>query len=105
MDRNFPHDDGVDQWDGLPVPDRTPSALSQGRDHFLCCFGSFVVLALAILARYAFHLAGPWRKTFVVCAVLALYLNCFVAVVQAFLKGPALIALAPTQQEPPLLVA
>ena len=42
---------------------------------------------------------------YVVCAVLALYLNCFVAVVQSFLKVPALKALAPTQKEPPFLMA
>jgi hypothetical protein len=64
-----------------------------------------IVLALAILARYAFHLAGRWRRTYVICAVIALYLNCFVGVVQAFVKVPALKALAPTQKEPPFLVA
>jgi hypothetical protein len=63
------------------------------------------VLALAILARYAFHLNGAWRRAYVVSAVVALYLNVFVAVVQAFLKVPALKALAPTQKEPPFLVA
>jgi hypothetical protein len=41
----------------------------------------------------------------VICAVIALYLNCFVGVVQAFMKIPALKALAPTQKEPPFLVA
>jgi hypothetical protein len=66
---------------------------------------SLVVLAVAILARYALHLAGAWRWIYVVCAVLALYLNSFVAVVQSFLKVPALKALAPTQKEPPFLVA
>jgi len=66
---------------------------------------SLFVLAIAIAARYAFHLAGAWRQTYVVCAGLALYLNCFVAVVQAFLKIPALKALAPMQKEPPFLVA
>jgi hypothetical protein len=66
---------------------------------------SLVVLAIAILARYALHLAGAWRWIYVVCAVLALYLNSFVAVVQSFLKLPALKALAPTQKEPPFLVA
>lgn len=66
---------------------------------------SLVVLAIAILARYAFHLAGGWRRTYVLTAILALYLNCFVAVVQSFLKIPALNALAPTQKEPPFLVA
>ena len=63
------------------------------------------MLAVAILARYALHLAGAWRWIYVVCAVLALYLNSFVAVVQSFLKVLALKALAPTQKEPPFLVA
>lgn len=66
---------------------------------------SLVVLAIAILARYALHLAGAWRSIYVICAMLALYLNCFVAVVQSFLKVPALNALAPHQKEPPFLVA
>ncbi len=66
---------------------------------------SLIVLAVAIVARYALHLAGPWRWIYVVCAVLALYLNSFVAVVQSFLKVPSLKALAPTQKEPPFLVA
>lgn len=66
---------------------------------------SLVVLAVAIVARYALHLANAWRWIYVVCAVLALYLNSFVAVVQSFLKVPALRALAPTQKEPPFLVA
>lgn len=66
---------------------------------------SLVVLAVAILARYVLHLAGAWRWIYVVCAVLALYLNSFVAVVQSFMKVPALKALAPTQKEPPFLVA
>ncbi len=66
---------------------------------------SLVVLALAILARYVLRLSRAWRWIYVVCAVLALYLNSFVAVVQSFLKVPALKALAPTQKEPPFLVA
>jgi hypothetical protein len=66
---------------------------------------SLVVLAVAIVARYALHLSNAWRWIYVVCAVLALYLNSFVAVVQSFLKVPALKALAPTQKEPPFLVA
>jgi len=66
---------------------------------------SLVVLAVAILARYALHLAGAWRWIYVVSAVLALYLNVFVLVAQAFMKVPALKALAPTQSEPPFLVA
>jgi hypothetical protein len=66
---------------------------------------SLVVLALAIAARYFFHLAGAWRRVYVITAVIALYLNTFVGVVQAFLKVPALNALAPTQAEPPFAIA
>lgn len=65
---------------------------------------SLAVLAVAILARYAFHLAGGWRRIYVVSAVTALYLNVFVGVVQAFRRVPALKALAPHQNEPPFLV-
>ena len=63
---------------------------------------SLVVLAAAIVALYFFRLAGPWRWIYIVGAVLALYLNVFVAVVQAFQKLPPL---APTQSEPPFLIA
>jgi len=66
---------------------------------------SLLVLAIAILARYVFHLAGAWRRIYVVSASVALYLNVFVGVVQAFEKVPALKELAPTQKEPPFLVA
>ena len=66
---------------------------------------SLVVLAVAIAARYRFHLRGAWRRAYVVCALLALYLNVFVGVVQAFLKVPALKALAPQQTEPPFVVS
>jgi hypothetical protein len=66
---------------------------------------SLVVLAAAILALYVFRLAGPWRWIYVVGAVVALYLNAFVGVVQAFRKVPALEALAPTQSEPPFAIA
>jgi hypothetical protein len=66
---------------------------------------SLVLLAIAIAARYLFHMAGAWRSTYVVSAVMSLYLNCFVLVAQAFLKAPALHALAPTGTEPPFLVA
>jgi len=65
---------------------------------------SLVVLAATIHARYARKLAGAWRKTYVFTAVMALYLNVFVAIVQSFLKIPALNELAPTQTEPPFKV-
>jgi hypothetical protein len=66
---------------------------------------SLVVLTFAILALYRFHLAGGWRRTYVISSVLALYLNFFVLIVQLFLKVPALNALAPTQSEPPFQIA
>jgi hypothetical protein len=65
---------------------------------------SLFVLAVAILARYAFHLEGAWRWIYVVSAVIALYLNVFVGIVQSFEKVPALKAMAPTQSEPPFVV-
>jgi hypothetical protein len=66
---------------------------------------SLVLLAVAIPALYICHLAGSWRWIYVVTASVALYLNVFVLVAQAFLKVPALHALAPTGKEPPFLVA
>jgi hypothetical protein len=66
---------------------------------------SLVILAATIPARYVFHLASAWRRIYVIGAAIALYLNVFVAVVQAFMKVPALKALAPTQKEPPFLIA
>jgi hypothetical protein len=66
---------------------------------------SLVVLAIAILARYPLHLAGAWRRIYVISAAIALYLNVFVLVVQAFEKVPALRAMAPKQNEPTFLVA
>jgi len=66
---------------------------------------SLLVLAVAILARYPLHLAGAWRRVYVVCSAIALYLNVFVGVVQAFLKVPVLNAMAPKQTEPPFVVA
>ena len=65
---------------------------------------SLIVLAIAIAALYLFHLAGKWRAIYVISALMALYLNCFVAVVQSFLKIPALHARAPNGNEPPFLV-
>jgi hypothetical protein len=66
---------------------------------------SLLVLALAIYARYARHLAGTWRTVYIIGAVIALYLNVFVLVVQSFMKVPVLHDLAPTQSEPPFAVA
>jgi len=65
---------------------------------------SLVLLVVAVAAYYAFHLAGFWRSLYVITAMTALYLNCFVGVIQAFAKLPSLHALAPTQSEPPFLI-
>jgi hypothetical protein len=46
------------------------------------------------------HLAGAWRWIYVTTALIALYLNVFVLIVQSFQKVPALQKLAPTQSEP-----
>jgi hypothetical protein len=62
---------------------------------------SLIILAVAIFARYWRHLAGAWRRIYAISAVIALYLNFFVLIVQLFLKVPALNALAPTQSEAP----
>jgi Na+/melibiose symporter-like transporter len=65
---------------------------------------SLVVLAITILARYRRHLTGGWRRTYVISAAIALYLNVFVLIVQLFEKVPALNAMAPTQSEPPFKI-
>ena len=57
---------------------------------------ALVVLAPTLFALYARKLAGGWRRIYVIGAVISLYLNVFVLVVQLFLKVPALHALAPT---------
>jgi hypothetical protein len=66
---------------------------------------SLVVLAIALAALYVFHLAGHWRWIYVASAVIALYLNSFVGVVQSFQKVAPLHAMAPTQSEPPFAIA
>ena len=66
---------------------------------------SLVVLAIAIVARYSFRMAGTWRSVYVVTAVIALYFNCFVLIAQSFQKIPALHALAPKGNEPPFAIA
>jgi K+-transporting ATPase A subunit len=61
---------------------------------------SLVILAIALIALYGYRLRDAWRAAYVATAMLALYLNVFVLVVQAFLKIPALHALAPAGSEP-----
>jgi hypothetical protein len=66
---------------------------------------SVVVLAIAVGALYLFRLAGAWRWIYIVSALVALYLNSFVGVVQAFQKLAFLQPFAPTQSEPPFAIA
>ena len=62
---------------------------------------SMPFLAVTIFARYAKHLTGAWCWVYAIGAVICLYFNLFVLVVQLFEKVPALHALAPTQTESP----
>ena len=63
-----------------------------------------VILAVALFALYKENLVGAWRWIYVITAVVSLYLNVFVLVVQSFMKVSALNALAPMQTEPPFVV-
>jgi hypothetical protein len=62
---------------------------------------SLVSLGFAIYARYSREMEGAWRVVYVSNAILSLYLNFFVLIVQSFQKVPALQQLAPTQTEAP----
>jgi hypothetical protein len=62
---------------------------------------SLPFLALTIFARCSKQLASAWRWIYAIGAVICLYFNLFVLVVQLFEKIPALHALAPTQSEFP----
>ena len=65
---------------------------------------SLIVLLIASLALYRHRLLGAWRRTYVIAAVIALYFNVFVLVVRLFRRVPVLMALAPTQSEPPFQI-
>jgi hypothetical protein len=56
---------------------------------------SLVLLLIACIALYAMKLSGSWRWIYAVTALLSLYFNVFVLVIQSFLKIPALTAIAP----------
>jgi hypothetical protein len=67
---------------------------------------SLVLLAVACFALYGQKLSGGWRWVYVLTALVSLYLNVFVLVIQSFLKIPALHALAPSvpPSEPPFAI-
>ena len=56
---------------------------------------SCVLLAIACIALYARKAAGPWRWIYLLTALISLYLNVFVLVIQSFLKIPPLHEIAP----------
>jgi hypothetical protein len=66
---------------------------------------SLVVLALTLPALYVYRLVGRWRSIYVIGAVVSLYFNAFVGVVQAFQKIPVFNRLAPLGNEPPFAIA
>jgi hypothetical protein len=68
---------------------------------------SLALLAVACFALYGKRLSGAWRWIYVLTALISLYLNVFVLVIQSFLKIPALHALAPSvpPAEPPFAIA
>ena len=67
---------------------------------------SLVLLAIACIGLYVMKLSGAWRWIYVLTALISLYLNVFVLVIQSFLKVPALHALAPSvpPSEPPFAI-
>ena len=74
-----------------------------GPPHFVGVI-SLIVLAVALFAVYVRKLSGLWRTVYVGSAILALYLNVFVGVVQSFEKSAYLHAFAPTGSEPAFVV-
>src|SRR5262249_14965068 len=56
---------------------------------------SIILLAIACVALYLQQLSGAWRWIYVLTALLSLYLNVFVLMVQSFVKIPPLHELAP----------
>jgi hypothetical protein len=66
---------------------------------------SVIVLAIALVALYVFHLKGSWRRTYAITAMIALYFNVFVLIAQTFEHVPTFHALAPTGTETPFKVA
>ena len=66
---------------------------------------SLIALIIASLSIYRHHPQRTCRRTYAITAVMALYFNVFVLVVQLFRRVPTLSAMAPTQSEPPFQIA
>ena len=66
---------------------------------------SLVLLVIAVVARYPLHFSGAGRWLYIVTAVIAQFFNFLVLIIQSFQKIGPLRELAPTQSEPPILIA
>ncbi|MPZ35316.1 MAG: hypothetical protein GEV13_30805 [Rhodospirillales bacterium] len=66
---------------------------------------SLLVFVPTLLALWHHRLAGPWRATYVAGVATLLYLNAFIAVMQAFAKIGFLRALPATTIGSPLFLA
>lgn len=64
-----------------------------------------LIFVPVLYATYRTGLTGIWRLVYVVGSTALLYFNCFVLIVQSFLKVPPLHTLAPTGNEPPFAIA
>lgn len=82
---------------GFPAPKVLPS-------HIIGVL-SLIALGIAVISRYVFLLRGGWRSAYVISALVSLYFNVFVLLVQSFQKVRLLHELAPTQKEPPFAAA
>jgi hypothetical protein len=101
----------LDGWTGLFL---TTTFLTNGSGFFFPFAGflpshavgvvSLLLLPFVLWGLYRARLAGRWRSVYVIGATALLYLNVFVLVAQLFRRIPALIVLAPKQQEPPFLL-
>lgn len=82
---------------GFPIKGWTPGL----------AFGVITLFLLAAVyyARYRWWLIGPAREVYIVGCMISFYLNFVVLIVQSFQKIGFLHALAPTQSEPPFLIA
>lgn len=66
---------------------------------------SVALIGLAVTALVVKRLKGRWRTVYVVSAMLALYLNVVVFIVQVFQKVAPLAELHPTRGDWPLIAA
>lgn len=65
---------------------------------------SLILLAGTLVARWSQRLAGRWLTVYGATLAIAVYLDAFVALVQALQKIPALNALAPSDKSPGFMI-